>query len=190
MEFITLFLIALGLSMDAFAVSVSNGLYYNNFKKTQAFYSSLTFGMFQGIMPAIGYFAGSFFSSAISVFDHWIALLLLGYIGGNMIFETIRELKEKNNENKKDTYNLKTMFLQGIATSIDALAVGISFAVMNVNVTVASSFICVITFLLSYAGSLAGKKFGHLLREKAKFFGGTILIIIGLKIFIEHIFGL
>jgi len=192
METFTLFLIALGLSMDAFAVSVSNGLYYKNFTKKQYILSSLTFGIFQGLMPTIGFFAGTLFFDMISKLDHYIALILLSYIGSNMIIDAIKEMKQKNavSNNCSTDYNLKTLLLQAIATSIDALAVGISFAALNINILTASSFICVITFICCLIGSLIGKKFGHLLQEKARIFGGIILIIIGLKIFIEHTFSL
>lgn len=191
MESLTLFLIALGLSMDAFAVSVSNGLYFKNFKKSQAFISSLTFGIFQGIMPTIGFFAGALFFDTISKLDHYIALILLGYIGISMIVDATKELKNKNISSKiEKNYDAKTLFLQAIATSIDALAVGISFAALNINILTASLFICSVTFICCLIGSLIGKKFGHLLQEKAKIFGGLILVFIGLKIFIEHTFGL
>lgn len=188
MGMFTLFLIALGLSMDAFAVSVSNGLFYKNFKRNQSILSSLTFGIFQGLMPTIGYFAGTLFFNIISKFDHWIALILLCYIGGNMIFDAIKEMKCKNNPLTpiSKEYDIKTLLLQGIATSIDALAIGISFAALKINIITAASFICVVTFVCCIVGSLIGKKFGHLLQEKAKIFGGIILIAIGLKIFIEH----
>ena len=188
----TLFLIALGLSMDAFAVSVSNGLCYKNFKKEQALISSLTFGIFQGLMPTIGFFAGTLFFNTISKLDHWIALILLGYIGGNMIFDAIKELKAKDSSTECSTKNyvLKTLLLQALATSIDALAVGISFAALKLNIITAASLICGVTFICCLIGSLIGKKFGHLLQEKAKIFGGIVLVLIGLKIFIEHIFSI
>lgn len=188
MELFTLFLIALGLSMDAFAVSVSNGMCFKNFKKSQAFVSSFAFGIFQGLMPLIGYFAGSLFFNTISKLDHWIALILLSYIGINMILDAIKELKNKceNRKNDLNDYTIKTLLLQGIATSIDALAVGISFAALNINILTATMFICGVTFICCLIGSVIGKKFGHLLQEKAKIFGGIILIFIGLKIFIEH----
>lgn len=192
METLTLFLIALGLAMDAFAVSVSNGLCFNNFKKSQALLSSLTFGLFQGLMPTIGFFAGTLFFDTISKLDHWIALFLLSYIGLNMIIDSIKELKCKNITKKAEqkNYNIKTLFLQAIATSIDALAVGISFAALKINILTAALFICIITFFCCLIGALIGKKFGHLLQEKAKIFGGIILIFIGLKIFIEHTLGI
>jgi len=191
METLTLLLTALGLSTDAFAVSVSNGLCYKNFKKSQAFISSLTFGVFQGVMPTIGYFVGILFFDFISKFDHWIALILLGYIGGNMIFDAVKEIKSKNNNTQEiKNYDTKTLLLQAVATSIDALAVGISFAALKTNILTAAFFICGITFVCCFIGSFIGKKFGHLLQEKAKIFGGIILVFIGLKIFIEHTYAI
>ena len=187
MEFFTLFLIALGLSMDAFAVSISNGLFYKNFKKSHMFLSSLTFGIFQGIMPVIGFFAGNMFFDLISSYDHWIAFILLSFIGTNMIIDAIKELKiERKNDLFKKDYSFKSMLLQGIATSVDALAVGISFAALKINILIASANICLVTFIVCLIGNYVGKKFGHLLEEKAKIFGGAILILIGLKILIEH----
>jgi len=188
MEPITLFLTALGLSMDAFAVSVSNGLCFKNFKKNQAFLSSLAFGLFQGLMPTMGFFAGNLFLSTISKFDHWLALILLGYIGINMIVDALKEAKSDKALKLGKDYTLKTLLLQAVATSIDALAVGISFAALKINILLAASTICIVTFICCIIGSVLGKKFGHLLQEKAKVFGGVILVFIGLKIFIEHTF--
>lgn len=186
MEFITLFCIAIGLSMDAFAVSITNGLSYKNFKKTQIFTSALTYGIFQGLMPLMGYFLGSLFFNIISRFDHWIALLLLGFIGFNMISDAIKEIKHPE-ENKTDSnFNYKTLFLQAIATSIDALTVGITFAAMNVNIYFSVFCIAIVTAFFCTIGGFIGKKFGTLLKEKAKVFGGVILILMGLKIFLEH----
>lgn len=186
MEFVTLFCIAIGLSMDAFAVSVTNGLSYKNFKKRYVFISALTYGIFQGIMPLIGYLLGGLFFSIISRFDHWIALLLLGFIGCNMILETIKEIKNPA-ENKKDSdFDYKTLLLQGVATSIDALTVGITFAAMNVKIFSSILCISITTFVLCTIGGFIGKKFGSLLKEKAKAFGGVILILMGIKIFLEH----
>lgn len=188
MDIITIFLIALGLSMDAFAVSVSNGLYYKNFKKRECIYSSLTFGLFQGLMPLVGFIAGALFSDIVSALDHYIALILLGLIGGNMIHEAVEELKSGEiDTNTQKEYTPKTLLLQAVATSIDALAVGVSFAVIKINIVFAVSLIAAITFLCCLFGTALGKKFGVLLKEKAKIFGGLILIIIGLKIFLEHL---
>ncbi|MBP3284179.1 MAG: manganese efflux pump [Clostridia bacterium] len=186
MELITLFCIAVGLSMDAFAVSITNGLYYKNFKKSQVLLSALTYGLFQGLMPLIGYFFGSLFFSVISRFDHWIALLLLGFIGFNMIADSIKEIKHPETITNDSEFGCKTLFLQAIATSIDALTVGISFAAMNVNILFSVTVIALVTFSFCIVGGFLGKRFGSLLKEKAKVFGGVILILIGLKIFLEH----
>lgn len=187
---ITLFLIALGLSMDAFAVSVSNGMCYRGFGKKQVIQTALAFGFFQGLMPMIGYFTGRTFSTAISSFDHWIAVILLGAIGGKMAIDGIRELRNPEACDATRSYSFKILLLQAIATSIDALAVGISFAVMQVNIVLAAGFIGVVTFVCCLFGSLLGHKFGSLLGQRAQVFGGVILVAIGLKIFFEHMLGL
>jgi len=184
---ITLFFTSLGLSMDACAVSISNGMCLDNFHKKQILLTALAFGFFQAFMPIIGYTVGLAFSNLISFLDHWIALILLCIIGGNMIVEAIKELKYPEVcliSEKKLTY--KKLLAQAIATSIDALAVGIGFAVMQVNIVLAAISIGVITFICSIAGSYLGKKCGQLFKQKAEILGGVILVFIGLKIFIEH----
>lgn len=188
MELLTLFSIALGLSMDAFAVSISNLLFYKNFTKKQAVLSAFTFGIFQGIMPVIGYFAGSLFFDIISKLDHWIAFFLLLYIGMDMILDAIKEMRKNPNNSvvTSNQYTVKTLLLQGVATSIDALAIGISFAALNINIITASIFICLTTFICCLLASFLGKKFGNLLQEKAKIFGGAVLVLIGIKILVEH----
>ena len=186
MEFITLFCIAVGLSMDAFAVSVTNGLSYKNFKKSLILISAVTYGVFQGIMPLIGYFLGNLFFDIISRFDHWIALLLLGFIGFNMISDAIKEIKHPEENKSDESFSYKTLFLQAIATSIDALTVGITFAAMKVNIAFSVIIIAIVTTFFCTIGGFIGKKFGSLLKEKAKVFGGVILILMGLKIFLEH----
>lgn len=184
---ITLFFTSLGLSMDACAVSISNGMCYTNIRKKQIFYTALAFGFFQAFMPLLGYVVGRTFSNFISFLDHWIALILLGLIGGKMIVEALKELKypEACTTSIK-TLTFKTLFLQALATSIDALAVGIGFAVMQVNILSAALSIGLITFICSIAGSYLGKKFGQLFKQKAEIFGGVILVLIGVKIFLEH----
>ena len=126
MDSVTLFLLACGLAMDAFAVSLSNGLCYHNFRRSQAALSAVTFGIFQAIMPVIGYFAGRFFSEAISSVDHWIAFILLGLIGGHMLLEAIREIRHPEACAEKRPFTLRILLVQAVATSIDALAVGVS----------------------------------------------------------------
>lgn len=184
---ITLLFTSLGLSMDACAVSISNGMCYGNIHKKQILTTAAAFGFFQAFMPVLGFFIGSAFSDAISFLDHWIALVLLGFIGGKMIIEAVRELKypEVCITGAK-TLTPKLLLLQAVATSIDALAVGIGFAVMKVDVISAALYIGIITFINSIIGSHLGKKFGQLFKQKAEILGGVILIGIGIKIFIEH----
>jgi putative Mn2+ efflux pump MntP len=184
---ITLLFTSLGLSMDACAVSISNGMCYGNIQKKQILSTAFAFGFFQAFMPVLGFFIGSAFSDAIYNLDHWIALILLGVIGGKMIIEAIKELKypEACLTSSKNLTS-KTLLLQAIATSIDALAVGVGFAVMKVNVLNAALSIGIITFINSIIGCHLGKKFGELFKQKAEILGGLILIGIGIKIFIEH----
>lgn len=190
MSVLTLFLLAVGLSMDAFAVSLSNGMCYKDIGKKQAFYTALCFGAFQAGMPVIGYFAGRFFSHAISFLDHWIALVLLGFIGGSMIIESIKEGRGAQQCGAEKAFTLRVLLVQGVATSIDALAVGISLAVMQTNIVLSALFIGVVTFLCCMSGAALGKRFGALLGCRAKIFGGVILVGIGVKIFLEHTLGL
>lgn len=191
MGFLTLFMTALGLSMDAFAVSVSNAMCYKNEGKKLSLLTSAMFGVFQGLMPLIGFFAGSIFSDYIKAFDHWIALLVLGFIGGKMIFDAIKEMREIKTVESCPILTFKTIFFQAIGTSIDAMAVGIGFAALGGanlfgNIYVSCLVIALTTFVCCLIAHLIGKKAGELLKEKAQIFGGAILIFIGLKIFIEH----
>ena len=185
MSLIELFLIALGLSMDAFAVSVCKGLSTRKISVRHMLIAGAWFGGFQALMPATGYLLGSTFESYINSFDHWIAFVLLGIIGGNMIHESFG----KDNENSSNSsFSFRTMFILAIATSIDALAVGITFALLpDVNITAAVLFIGTITFILSGAGIKIGSIFGLKYKSKAEFTGGLILILIGLKILLEHL---
>ena len=183
MGLIELFLIAVGLSMDAFAVSVCKGLAMPkcNFKK--AAIVGLWFGGFQALMPAIGYILGAQFQEAIASIDHWIAFVLLALIGGNMIHEAL-----DNDEEEADaSLDVKTMFLLAVATSIDALAIGITFAFLKVNIIPAVCFIGIVTFIISFAGVKIGNVFGARYKNKAEIVGGVILILLGLKILLEHL---
>lgn len=185
MGIIELFLLAVGLSMDAFAVSVCKGLSMKHAAGKASLICGAWFGGFQAIMPLIGFFLGSLFASAIQAFDHWIAFILLALIGVNMIREAIS--KEEENSGGDDL-SAKTMFVMAVATSIDALAVGISLAMTgNVNIYMAVGFIGMVTFVLSAIGVKVGSVFGNRFEKKAQIAGGVILIGLGIKILLEHL---
>lgn len=189
MDGITLVLLALGLSMDAFAVSISNGIAYGKITRQRIVITAAMFGLFQGLMPVIGFFAGVVFSGFISSIDHWVALILLGFIGVKMIFDAIEDAKNPTAECETCVFTFKILMMQAIATSIDALAVGISFAALDANIFSGASLIAVITFLCCLIGGFLGKKFNDLFASKATFVGGVILIGLGIKIFLEHMMG-
>lgn len=176
-----LFLVAVGLSMDAFAVSVCKGLSLGKIKWKHMCIAGLWFGGFQGLMPLIGYFFGSLFTDFITTFSHWIAFGLLLVIGGNMIKEAL----SKDEEEVDASMTVRSMFVLAIATSIDALAVGVSFACMKVQIVWAVLFIGVITFALSAVGVKVGSIFGAKYKSKAELAGGLVLVIIGVKILLE-----
>ena len=183
MGLIELFLIAVGLSMDAFAVSVCKGLAMPKCTFKKAAIVGLWFGGFQALMPAIGYILGAQFQETIASIDHWIAFVLLVLIGGNMIHEAL-----DNDEEEADaSLDVKTMFLLAVATSIDALAIGITFAFLKVNIIPAVCFIGIVTFIISFAGVKIGNIFGARYKNKAEIVGGVILILLGLKILLEHL---
>ena len=182
MGFIELFLIAVGLSMDAFAVSVCKGLSVKKVGVKHAALAGLYFGGFQFLMPVIGYLLGFRFESVIETVDHWVAFVLLAFIGGNMIKESFGKAEELN-----DDFVVKTMLLMAIATSIDALAVGVTFAFLEVQILPAAGLIGVTTFLLSFAGIYIGNVFGARYKSKAELAGGIILVLIGVKILLEHL---
>lgn len=183
MGLIELFLIAVGLSMDAFAVSVCKGLAMPKCTFKKAAIVGLWFGGFQALMLAIGYILGAQFQEAIASIDHWIAFVLLALIGGNMIHEAL-----DNDEEEADaSLDVKTMFLLAVATSIDALAIGITFAFLKVNIIPAVCFIGIVTFIISFAGVKIGNVFGVRYKNKAEIVGGVILILLGLKILLEHL---
>ena len=183
MGLIELFILAVGLSMDAFAVSVCKGLAMPKITVKKTLMVGLWFGGFQALMPAIGYLLGVQFRDQITSIDHWIAFILLGIIGANMI----KEACSGDCEEESDSLDVKTMFLLAVATSIDALAVGITFAFLNVHLLAAVSFIGVTTFTLSAIGVKIGNVFGTKYKSKAEFAGGVILILLGLKILLEHL---
>ena len=175
--------IAIGLAMDAFAVSICKGLAIKKIKIRNSIIVGTYFGMFQAIMPLIGYMLGNSFRNFVTNIDHWIIFLLLGIIGIKMIVDSF----EENNEKSDSSIELKTMLLLALATSIDALAVGITFSFFKLNIFYVVSIIGIITFLLSAIGVKIGNKFGNKLQNKAEIFGGIILILIGIKILLEHL---
>lgn len=177
-----LFILAVGLSMDAFAVSVCKGLSVKKLRPKHMLIAGLYFGGFQALMPLIGYFLGVQFQSLIQDFDHWIAFVLLSLIGANMIKESRESADELN-----DSFGVKAMLPLAVATSIDALAVGVTFAFLQVNIVSAVSFIGVTTFILSAVGIRIGNIFGAKYKSRAELVGGIVLILMGLKILLEHL---
>ncbi len=184
MDILELLLIAVGLSMDAFAVSVCKGLSVQRLKPRHYLLTGAWFGGFQALMPSIGFLLGSAFERYIVSFDHWIAFVLLAFIGGNMVKESF----SGDGECHDGSFSVRTMFLLAVATSIDALAVGVTFALLpDVHIAAAVSLIGVTTFLLSAAGLKAGNVFGLRYKARAELAGGVILILMGLKILLEHL---
>lgn len=202
MNITTIVLTAFALAMDVFAVSVTKGMTLKNLTKAIAIKIALFFGVFQAAMPLIGWLLGISFQGYIKAIDHWIALILLSILGGKMIYEFYESRKEGTSENE-DTESEVSTTLEGeennkyeisnkelttlaIATSIDALAVGISFAFLNVNIVSSSLIIGIITFIVCFIGVIAGKKIGAIFKDYAELIGGIILILIGINIFNEH----
>ena len=184
MGIVEIIFIAIGLAMDAFAVSVCKGLSMKKMSWKKAIIIALYFGIFQALMPVIGYALGIGFEESIKFIDHWIAFGLLAFIGGNMIKES---LSKDEDDNQNDDVNFKTMVVLAVATSIDALAVGVTFAFLNVNLILVISIIGVLTFIISLLGVKIGNVFGDKFEKKAELAGGIILILIGLKILLEHL---
>ena len=189
MSFIELFLLAVGLAMDAFAVAMCKGLALKRATVPQMSLVGTWFGGFQALMPVIGYFLGRSFYSYIEKFDHWIAFTLLFVIGANMLREVFFGDGDECDECecKGADLSFRTMLIMAIATSIDALAVGISLAMANANIIVAAILIGAITFSLSAAGVKIGSIFGARFKTKAEILGGVVLVLIGLKILLEHL---
>ncbi len=184
MDILELLLIAVGLSMDAFAVSVCKGLSVQRLKPRHYLLTGAWFGGFQALMPSVGFLLGSAFERYIVSFDHWIAFVLLAFIGGNMVKESF----DQEGECHDDSFSARTMFLLAVATSIDALAVGVTFALLpDVQIAAAVSLIGATTFLLSAAGLRVGNVFGLRYKARAELAGGVILILMGLKILLEHL---
>lgn len=183
LDLLIIFLLAVGLSMDAFAVSVTNGMCYKLPLVKNALYSGLAFGLFQGLMPLVGYYAGHSFAQVVERYVHWIALILLCFIGIKTIIGAVKEARNPEKVSER-IFSFKTLGVQAVATSIDAMAVGVSLGFMNVRLWLSVSMIAVITFVVSFSGVIIGRKFGQLFKEKAEILGGLILIIIGLRIFL------
>ena len=185
MTLLELFIIAVGLSMDAFAVAVCKGLNMWRVTFKNALIIGLYFGIFQALMPLAGYFLGGTFSKYIERYDHWIAFVLLAVIGGKMIWESFHHSEDEPADGGDVSF--KTMLPLAVATSIDALMVGVSFAFLKVSIVPAVSFIVAVTLTLSMLGVWIGKLFGDRFQSKAELAGGIILVLMGLKILLEHL---
>lgn len=180
---IEILLISIGLAMDAFAVSVCKGLAMKKMSWKKAIIIGLYFGIFQAVMPVIGYFLGTTFERFITNVDHWVAFILLVGIGINMV----KEAFDKESENRNDNVDMKTMLVLSIATSIDALAIGITFACLKIHIVMPVITIGLITFIISVIGVKIGNQFGDKYGKKAEIMGGVILILLGIKILLEHL---
>ena len=185
MHNIELFVIAIGLAMDAFAVSVSSGVVIKKMHVRHAMKIAAFFGGFQALMPYIGWEIGKLASDYVKCCDHWIAFILLSFIGGKMIYEA-KWCKEE--EKKANPLNLHILIMLAIATSIDALAVGVTFSFLGINIASPILIIGLVTFIMSFAGAYIGDYFGHLFEDKLEMLGGIILIAIGTKILIQHLY--
>jgi len=184
MNLLEIIIIAIGLSMDAFAVSITLGLSVEKPKAREILIPGIFFGFFQALMPITGYFAGFYFASKVDEFAPWIAFVLLGIIGGNMIKDSLSKKEEEPNENY---FQFMKMLVLAIATSIDALAIGVTFAFFKINIFKAAIIIGLTTFLLSMVGVKIGNIFGTRYKSKAEFTGGAVLVLLGFKIIIEHL---
>ena len=182
MSLVEIIFISIGVAMDAFAVAICKGLAIKKVNLKKAFIIGLYFGIFQAVMPVLGYLLGTTFKDLILKIDHWIAMLLLSSIGINMIKESF----EKDNS-YNESLDVSTMLILSIATSIDALAVGITFACLKVNIFIPATIIGIITCIISIIGAIIGNRFGNKLEAKAEIFGGIILILLGIKIVFEHL---
>jgi len=186
MDLLTTTLIAVGLAMDAFAVSIGSGFCIKRVEAYHAFKIAFFFGAFQAIMPVIGWLAGLTFRSLLSQIDHWIAFVLLLFIGGKMIYESRQEHQDKKMLNPM---KLAILLMLSVATSIDALAVGITFAFLNITIATPIAIIGTVTFFLSFGGVYIGNRLGHFFERKIETLGGLILIGIGIRILVQHLMG-
>ena len=187
MSVVELFILAVGLSMDAFAVAICKGLCMRKVTIKKAGIVGLYFGLFQAGMPMIGYILGSQFSDKISSIDHWIVFILLSLIGISMIKESLEKEEKSECKTEEEELSFKNMSILAVATSIDALAVGVTFAFLKVNIIPAVSFIGITTLVLSMLGVKIGNIFGVKYKSKAELVGGIILILMGIKILLEHL---
>lgn len=186
MIIVDMLLVGVGLSMDAFAASVCKGLQQKRVNWKHAFITALSFGLFQAGMPLIGWLLGSSFAALIEPVDHWIAFLLLAFVGGKMLWDGFHETCDAS---APDAFDAHELLVLSVATSIDALVVGISFAMTGIDIWVAAAVIGGTTFVLSLAGFVIGNRFGARYERGATIFGGVALIILGFKILLEHLFG-
>lgn len=187
MGIVELLLTAIALSMDAFAVSVCKGLGMRRMRYDQALVIGLYFGVFQALMPLLGWLLGTSFSKYIQAFDHWIAFVLLAFIGGKMLWDAFHEKDAEAAEKADAKLDHKELFMLAIATSIDALAVGIAFACLDVAIWSSISIIGCVTLVLSFLGVWIGNRFGNRFEKKAEIAGGIVLILIGIKILADHL---
>ena len=183
MSIVEIIVISIGLAMDAFAASICKGLAVKEINFRKCIVVGLYFGIFQALMPLIGYFLGSFLGDVILRVDHWIAFALLTFIGSSMLIDATSNKESHNNDN----INFKTMFPLAIATSIDALAIGVTFAFLKVNIIISVLFIGIITFVLSTIGAKIGNKFGNKYEKASQILGGLILLALALKILLTHL---
>ncbi len=187
MGFVELLLIGVGLSMDAFAVAICKGLGMSRLNMKQAAVIALFFGAFQAIMPLIGWAAGSWLADLITPIDHWVAFALLAFVGGKMLWDAFHEEDDENPDQMDAKLDLKELLMLAIATSIDALAVGITFAFLQTDIVPSVAIIGCTTFVISFAGVAVGHFFGARFEKPATIVGGVVLILIGLKILLEHL---
>ncbi len=183
MDFVTIIFIAIGLAMDAFAVSIASGAAYKQLHLRHTLRIALFFGGFQAFMPLIGALAGLSFREYIADYDHWIAFVILAAVGGKMIYESFKITAAEKNFSPT---NILVLLVLSVATSIDALAIGITLSLVAASIVTAVTVIGLVTFVLSYLGVIIGKRFGHIFENKIEAFGGIILIILGVKILLEH----
>jgi putative Mn2+ efflux pump MntP len=186
-DFLSIILIAIGLSADCFAVALSGGISNKNHSWTKYTRVALSFGVFQALMPIIGWLAGRTFVDLIASYDHWVAFGLLGFVGGKMVFEAFHHHESRKDD--KDITKGWLLITLSVATSIDALAVGLSFAFLKVNILLASGIIGVTAFVITIVGFVAGRKAGEVIGKRAELLGGLILVAIGLRILVSHLTG-